>query len=665
MAQINLSELAKQGDAQAIATFMNRPLQPKGITAKAVMKNDCLQILLEAAQVPNQQVLVPLINKWISNLGADSIKKVKVFGRQAGEEFPAWNEEFEVSAQNVPNFEELAKQGDINALTKLINQWLNSQCITVKAILKNDCLQIKVESAQVPEQGSVVSVIREKLIVLGIEFCQKVKIFGQQTGDDFPDWQEEFELNEQVDLITITPEIVVEDQSPAAIVNVEPASQLTVKNQSSSWEGWLGAVKGAAVSASQAVAATASQAGKNALDKATEVVSSAISNTASQTSKIVVEKATEVGGAITNTASQTSKVVVEKASGVGGAISNTASQTSKVVVEKALGVGGAIANTASQTSEIVIKKASDVVTPVVDATGKTIQTAREFSTEWLVRFIDNVDIEKAETLVRKLQQKYPDEKPNEIAHRLMIDKALLAAGAGLVSKLIPGTALALAGLDLAATTALSAELIYQVAAAYGLDLESSDRKGEILTIFSLSLSGGLAIDAGVTLLGNIPVAGAVIGASSNAAMLYALGYAACRFYEAKLTPTITMEATLETAQLESEKFLKSAISQQVIMDQILVHVYLAGNPEKTWKQILPELKTLNLSPASLEAIAANSNSPPSLETLLAQINSDFAVPLLAQCEKVARLDGVITPEESWVLETITKKFSIDLEAIQV
>ncbi|XWK87505.1 MAG: EcsC family protein [Phormidium sp.] len=661
MAQLNLSELAKQGNAEAIATFMNRPLQPKGITVKAVMKNDCLQILLEAAQVPNQQVLVPLINKWMSNLGAESIKKVKVFGRKSGEEFPAWNEEFEVSAQNIPNFEELAQQGDINALTKLINQWLNSQSITAKANLKNDCLQIKVESNQVPEQDSVVSVIREGLIGLDIQFCQKVKIFGQQTGDDFPDWQEEFELNKQVDLITITPEIVVEDQPSAAIVNVEPASQLTVKNQPS-WGGWLGAVKGAAVSASQAVAATASQAGKNALDKATEV-GGAITNTASQTSKIVVEKATEVGGAITNTASQTSKVVVEKASGVGGAIANTASQTSKIVAEKATEVGSAITNTASQTSEIVIKKASDVVTPVVDATGKTIQTAREFSTEWLVRFIDNVDVEKAETLVRKLQQKYPDEKPNEIAHRLMMDKALLAAGAGLVSKLIPGTALALAGLDLAATTALSAELIYQVAAAYGLDLESSDRKGEILTIFSLSLSGGLAIDAGVTLLGNIPVAGAVIGASSNAALLYTLGYAACRFYEAKLTPTISMEATLESTQLESQKFLKDAISQQVIMDQILVHVYLAGNPEKTWEEILPQLEALDISPASLEAIAANSNSPPSLESLLAQINSDFAVPLLAQCEKVARLDGVITPEESWVLETITRKLNINLEAI--
>ncbi len=52
MTQPNLLELAKQGDVNAIATLMNRKLQPKGIIAKAGMKNDCLQIVLSAAEVP-------------------------------------------------------------------------------------------------------------------------------------------------------------------------------------------------------------------------------------------------------------------------------------------------------------------------------------------------------------------------------------------------------------------------------------------------------------------------------------------------------------------------------------------------------------------------------------------------------------------------------------
>ncbi len=45
-----------------------------------------------------------------------------------------------------------------------------------------------------------------------------------------------------------------------------------------------------------------------------------------------------------------------------------------------------------------------------------------------------------------------------------------------------------------------------------------------------------AAKAGLSFLQNVPVAGAVIGASTNAAMIYALGYGACRFYETKINP---------------------------------------------------------------------------------------------------------------------------------
>jgi hypothetical protein len=43
----NLTELAKQGNANAIAALMNRQLQPRGITAKAALKVGCLSVILE------------------------------------------------------------------------------------------------------------------------------------------------------------------------------------------------------------------------------------------------------------------------------------------------------------------------------------------------------------------------------------------------------------------------------------------------------------------------------------------------------------------------------------------------------------------------------------------------------------------------------------------
>jgi hypothetical protein len=100
--QPNLLELAKQGNAKAIATLMNRQLQPKGITAKAVFKEGCLQIMLESAQVPNQQVLVAFVGKGITSLGVESIERVKVYGRQTDTNVPTWSQEFELGEQQLP-----------------------------------------------------------------------------------------------------------------------------------------------------------------------------------------------------------------------------------------------------------------------------------------------------------------------------------------------------------------------------------------------------------------------------------------------------------------------------------------------------------------------------------------------------------------------------------
>jgi len=536
--QPHLLELAKQGNAQAIATLMNRQLQTKGITAKAALKEECLQIILESAQVPNQQALVVFIRKGITNLGAEPIKKVKVYGRQIGEEFPAWNEEFSVVAQTVQSLVELTKQGDVNAINTLIEEQVNSPLPT--------------------------------------------------------------------------PEVAVAVQASSSSSVTQSNSQLAPQKPSM-WGSLFGAVAGAAGAVGGA--------------------------------------AVSAGGAVVGTA---------------GAVGGAAVTAGQAVAGAAVGVGGAIGSAAMQAPQGL-----GYVLNVVGDSPMLQELTKALKVDWLLKLIDQVDIVKAETHVKRLQQKYPNEKPSDITHRLMLEKSLYVGGSGFASSLVPGFATALLAVDLAASTALQAEMIYQIACAYGFDLKEPARKGEVVAIFGLSLGGGqalkagssYAVKAGLGFLRNVPVAGAAIGASTNAVMLYAVGYAACRFYEAKLNP-LTMEATLEASQSESENYLESAIAQEVTMDQILVHIVLAGNPGKKWEQILPELQALNLSPASLNAIAANIQSPLPLETLLAQINSDFAIPLLAQCHRIAQLDEVITPEEAKVIETITKKFDLKLDAFK-
>lgn len=66
MTQPNTQALA-QTDANAIAALLNQLLQPQGITAKAVSKDVCLQIMLESTQGPDAQAVMPLIHNRVTD----------------------------------------------------------------------------------------------------------------------------------------------------------------------------------------------------------------------------------------------------------------------------------------------------------------------------------------------------------------------------------------------------------------------------------------------------------------------------------------------------------------------------------------------------------------------------------------------------------------------
>ena len=218
------------------------------------------------------------------------------------------------------------------------------------------------------------------------------------------------------------------------------------------------------------------------------------------------------------------------------------SAATQAIVTTAVGTGKAISNAAIQATQTV-GYAFDLI-----ANNPLFQQVKNaLPQDWLV-VLDKVDLVKAETEVRTLQQQYPNEQPSEIAHRVIIDKGILAAGLGLATNLLPGAILAGGVLDLAGTMFLQAEMVYQIACAYGLDLQDPARKAEILTIFGLSFGSeqtlkigiGYAAKAGLSL---VPVAGVVVGAGTNAAILYALGYGACRFYETKLDMVPLLQGT--------------------------------------------------------------------------------------------------------------------------
>ncbi len=567
-----------------------------------------------------------------------------------------------------------AKHGDPQAVCDWLAQQPGSPFVTLQANRQGQLLRLLLDLAEPTDPDQIVPQLHQSLIDLELESTEIVQVYGQVQGDSIPRWYREVQLQVKASTRQLSRIERAQNAEPEAIAEVisyllKPEG-IRSKVHYSRRAGLLQVILLADQIPDQ----------ETSVDRVSKIVAK-LQLTFVQILRIAGQKlgsffpswsqdlhlsehssfwcsftrsASETAGAIVKTSSQVSQTVISGVTSTGTAIVTAGSQAGQAVVNTTVTVGQAVGTATTVTTQTL-----GSVLDWIASTPYLEHMARTFNVDWLGQLIEQVDVVKAETYVRQLQENYPEETPAQIAHRLMVEKAMIAAGTGVASTLIPGLSLATIALDLAANMALQAEMVYQIAAAYGLDLTEPSRKGEVLTIFGISLGGSKALQvgssyasrAGLSFLKAVPLTGSVIAASTNAALLYALGYGACRYYEARLDPQMSPIA-LTAYEAAGENYLATTLSQEQIMDQILIHVILAGHPGKTQAELLPTLGSANVSPASLEAITRHLEDPPQLPDLLQQLSPDFAVPLLVQCRRVAEQDGVITPEEQQILDQI-------------
>ncbi|MGB7441665.1 MAG: EcsC family protein [Coleofasciculaceae cyanobacterium] len=212
--------------------------------------------------------------------------------------------------------------------------------------------------------------------------------------------------------------------------------------------------------------------------------------------------------------------------------SETVQSTVDSIHSTSTAVGETVEPLAMQFVEQGTENIGKFVTPIAE--NQFVKYAAQVpGIKWLLAAIGQVDVEKVQQDVEKLRREYPLETPEQLAQRIIIDTSLKGGGIGLITNFVPPLALTLFAVDLAAVTTLQAEMIYRIAAVYGFPLQEPTRRGEVLGVFSLSVGGSGVLKFGLGFVELLPVIGAVIGASNNAALLYSLGSIACRFYEAK------------------------------------------------------------------------------------------------------------------------------------
>jgi protease PrsW len=95
------SQPSPAGEIQRINSRLNVAFKQHNFHININFKNNCLQILVESVLVPNQSLVTAIIRKEITPLEIQSFPVIKVYGREIGEELPAWFQEFEINQQKI------------------------------------------------------------------------------------------------------------------------------------------------------------------------------------------------------------------------------------------------------------------------------------------------------------------------------------------------------------------------------------------------------------------------------------------------------------------------------------------------------------------------------------------------------------------------------------
>lgn len=514
---------------------------------------------------------------------------------------------------NKLNLVELAKQGHPKAIALLLNRHLEPKGITVKSTLSKSCLKLMFEAEKIIPQTILVEWLKVSLLGdLISDSITKIIIYNKRIGREFPDWQEEISLNSIHNFSKNNPEPSFEKSSSDSD---PPSIPQHLTDSISSKFSEFGSLFNSIPTVTEQVKNT---------------VAETVNNATTQAGQSVIETATSIQGNV-DTLSHT---ILQGGKQAFGNLFNR-KDTVKKTTPNPTPRGGAVLDLLNNN-------------PLLKPLLKNLNVNK------ILEIIEQVNLDQVKINVQQLKTQYPHESSSQISHRVIVAKVLDLGTSEIATKFVSERMSSLMGVEPANRQTLEFEMIYEIAYAYGLEIDDPLRKDEVLTIFSLALGGNLALKLGLGLLGDVPLAGTIISVSSNAVILYALGYAACRFYESDFYQDCK-ETTLKRVQIASQNYLEIAIAQEAIMAQILVHLILVRNSEQTWQEILPQLQNLSLSAHSLEIISKTVDSPPPLNYLLQQLNTDFALALLAKYQQIVSLDGVKTPQEEQIINAIQER----------
>jgi serine/threonine protein kinase/ankyrin repeat protein len=93
-----------------------------------------------------------------------------------------------------PNYYQLAKQGDPDAIALYLNEKLSDRCLTTQAKRNEECLVLAIALKTVGDRETVVDLVRQELTALESRSITKVQIRATQDHQQAFAWEAEFDL---------------------------------------------------------------------------------------------------------------------------------------------------------------------------------------------------------------------------------------------------------------------------------------------------------------------------------------------------------------------------------------------------------------------------------------------------------------------------------------
>ncbi|OUL33482.1 hypothetical protein BV372_16290 [Nostoc sp. T09] len=182
MVPTNVLDLAKQGNADAIASLINYQMQSQGITAKVTLQDNCIYVLLESATVPDQKTVAPFIFNGIIKLAIEIADSLQVYGRRTGEKRPTWSQVYSLSEAKSSTGDRLAKNTqDITTEDKSSSQFnslgkvaLSGSLDTISTHLNRVLIDEKVNIEIIPEDKLLKIIAETDRVLDGSVFAERI-----------------------------------------------------------------------------------------------------------------------------------------------------------------------------------------------------------------------------------------------------------------------------------------------------------------------------------------------------------------------------------------------------------------------------------------------------------------------------------------------------------